>query len=240
MDVMRTQSIPFVLVALIAMWLVPAGRANTIEVDAVGFDAASEPINFTADFAFSANTLSLTLTNNTSDPISAAETIRSLSFKLPGFTAFSAFAASGVGRTVNTNAAGGYTDSPITVDWSHAVSMSGVYTISATGPDQLVIGNPNGSNAYASAVSSITNGPHNPHLANSPTFTWTISGLQSTSTVSNVVFGNGTESETIAETKVTTHLTVVPLPSSAWMGLALLTFLGFARMLPTGRNHSAR
>ncbi len=219
------------------MWLVPTGRANTITVNAVGFDAASEPINFTAAFAFSANTLSLSLTNNTSDPKSAAETIRDLSFKLPGFASMSAFAASGTGRMVSSNAPGGYTSPSITVDWSHAVSATtGIFTMSSTGPDQLIIGNPNASNAYANANSSIMNGPHNPHLANSPTFTWTIPGLQSTSTVSNVIFGNGTSNETILGSPVT----VVPLPSSAWMGLALLTCLGFARILPTGRNRLAR
>lgn len=224
-----------VLAASVLLAAAPAARAAAMyKLSAVGSTAGGRPIDFDAVFTLASDSLTIELTNHADNPVDAAQTIRSIAFRLSGVTAAPTFSAfSGISRDVNGNGVGAYVDVPITsVDWT-ASNVADVYRISADGPDYLVIGDPAANNAYAAANNSIKNNAHNPHLANSAVFTLAIAGVTETTLITDVVFGNGTSSETI-DASDPLRLTLIPTPAAGSMGGVLMLALAALR-----RRHRA-
>jgi PEP-CTERM motif len=136
------------------------------------------------------------LINSIVDPTSVIQNISGIQFTIEDATAGSMTSSSGTQRTIAadgtfTNAAAG------TTDWLFSFSGAGVFNLTAlgaSGPDQTIVGAPNGSNVYDSANGSIAaNNPHNPFLAESARFSLNGVGITDLSTITNVVlfFGTG-------------------------------------------------
>jgi len=125
--------------AVLAMG-VGTARAGTTTVTMTGVNNnAGDPLNFSAVFTFSNNVLLVQLFNNQTNPSTAAQTIRGVTFSLNGglnsITAGS-FASSGTAITVDGQGAGQYTlaNSPTSLSaWTGTVS-GGLYNISETVP----------------------------------------------------------------------------------------------------------
>ena len=177
-----------------SVFLLTAGAlkasAYTISVnDAAGHAA-------TAEFLFSAGSLTLKLTNDGADPHSANNLLTGFSFDYAK-TGLSLTSNTGIARNVNSNGT-----------WSDGASQSIGWTLDLSGADPFlnfhpgaslaIIGAPNsGTGKYSDANASIAgNGPHNPFTATVGTFVITGPTFTANTIISDVTFTFGTEFET--------------------------------------------
>lgn len=174
--------------------------ANTILVTPDGAtNAGGGPVSATAEFAFSAGQLILTLTNTLVNPKDVAQNISDFSFLLANdvnTTGSALTNSSGLERTVASN--GSFTNgSTVATGW--ALSTPIIHTVylnvlgTAAGPGHTIIGLPNASNLYSNANGSIAgNGPHNPFLAGPVQFIISIPGVTAATVPVSAVFSFGT------------------------------------------------
>ncbi|RPI16937.1 MAG: PEP-CTERM sorting domain-containing protein [Acidobacteriales bacterium] len=173
-----------------------------------GSTAGGEPVNASATFTTSAGSLLITLTNLQADPTSVAQNLSDLAFTLStgqtsgtliSSSVFALRTIAGSGGTFIDAGAGSSTGWALETGTTNGgLSTAGfrlcdLCDAAANTPAYTIIGPPNGSNLYASANSSIAgNGPHNPFIGQSATFTLAIPGITSTTTVTNAIFSFGT------------------------------------------------
>src|ERR1051326_7471694 len=152
-------------------------------------------------------TVTITLNNNLTNAqvVSVIQNISGVYFQVSGYT-LGAVSLSGSSSTQSTNIDGsgnavlagavnptgwgaGHDGSLISV----CVVCAGSFNVGPTaGPSQTIIGG-TGSGTYANANGSIAgNGPHNPFLVGTTTFTLVVPGVTVNSTFSNVVIQFGT------------------------------------------------
>ena len=152
-------------------------------------------------------TVTITLSNNLSNAqvVSVIQNISGVYFQVSGYTLGAvSLTSSGSAQSTNINGSGnavlagavsptgwgaGHDGALISV----CVVCAGSFNVGPTaGPAQTIIGG-NGSGAYANANGSIAgNGPHNPFLVGTTTFTLVVPGVTQGSTFSNVVIQFGT------------------------------------------------
>jgi hypothetical protein len=191
----------------------------------------------TAAFTFGVDTLTVVVTNTTSNPGSVADNISGMFFNLPGATGGSLTGASSPTlRTVSGT--GTFTDvaGPTTVagvGW--VFSSSGTqYSVDVlagggAGPAHTILGNP----AYPGG-SIGGNGPHNPFLFNSATFVYTFTGgVTAASLPSGVSFQFGTTDGHFDAGTCTSGCTptTTPEPATYAMLASGLGLLAFGRKL---------
>jgi hypothetical protein len=152
-------------------------------------------------------TVTITLNNNLTNAqvVSVIQNISGVYFQVSGYT-LGAVSLTGSSSTQSTNIDGsgnatlagavnptgwgaGHNGSLISV----CVVCAGSFNVGPTsGPEQTIIGG-TGSGTYANANGSIDgNGPHNPFLVGTTTFTLVVPGVTVNSTFSNVVIQFGT------------------------------------------------
>jgi hypothetical protein len=178
-----------------------------------------------------AGTLSITLTDLLANPTDVGQLLSDLSFTLnTGQTAGTLASSSGQlitvagngSSTLGASVATGWVLSGLTLD---ALAAGGA------GPKHLIIGPP-GAGGYTNANGSIAgNGPHNPFLNDSATFTINITGLTSASVVNSATFSFGTTEGAELVTGVDPPITT-PLPSALPLfatGIGGLGLLGWRR-----------
>lgn len=176
-----------------------AASAATITYNA-NTTLGGNPIDATATFVTNDHgTLDITLTDLQANPLTVAQLISDLDFKLSnGATSGTLDSSSGQEITVN----GGGTFSlggTVATGWL-LNSISGGLQLdvlgSKTAPSHLIIGPPDGSNLYSKANGSIAgNGPHNPFLDGTAMFTLDVPGVTSATTVTSAIFSFGTSSD---------------------------------------------
>lgn len=173
--------------------MVASANANTVMFETPsGASSGGEPVDASATFVTSANTLTITLVNVEANPTDVTQLISDLSFSLTsGQTSGTLVPGSGLQRSVATG--GAFTDSTVPdLGWD----LSGLaLTVLGTpiGPAHLIIGPPNGSNKYSNADPTIAgNALNNPFLAGPILFTIHISGLTGADTVNSTSFSFGT------------------------------------------------
>jgi hypothetical protein len=125
---------------------------------------------------------------------------------------------------------------PGAVGWIYSgAATSGsldVLAAGGAGPAHLIIGPPGTGGTYSNANGSIAgNGPHNPFLNQTATFTLTAPNISASSTITSATFSFGTTSgvNVIGQS-------VVPEPSSLVLGFAALGFVGALRLYKTQRR----
>jgi hypothetical protein len=157
------------------------------------------PVDASATFVTSANTITITLTNLEANVTTVAQNLSDLFFTTNGGTTTSAtsLSSSGLERTVNSN--GTFTDgSVVSTGWGLDAAAAGTIhldDLGFAGPQHTIIGPPAGGGLYSNANGSIAgNGPHNPFLAQSVFFTLTVPGVTSGTQITSATFSFGTES----------------------------------------------
>lgn len=166
-------------------------------VTPTGSSDADGAVKAEADFTTGAGTITILLQNLQVNIKSVGEALSDLSFTLDGGQKSGTLSSSsGLHRTVNDD--GTYTDgSTVATGWPLSTDGSGLLLDRLNAPGQksnLIIGPPDGSNLYSAANGSIAgNGPHNPFLAYSASFTLSVTGVTADTIVTGAVFSFGTE-----------------------------------------------
>jgi hypothetical protein len=188
-----------------------------------------------ADFTFGSNTLTVVLIDTTVNPGGVIDNLSGLQFSFAGGTGAALTGAVAThSRTVFAD--GTYSDAPgfntvATVGWEFLTAP--IYQVDVlcggcAGPSHTILGQPDGSNLYSNANSSIAgNGPHNPFIQDRITFTFTFaSGVNSNTQLSAVNFQFGTTPDTfIPGTSCTTNCGDIPLPEPAPLALLAIGML---------------
>jgi hypothetical protein len=222
-----------------AQWLAAAVvgfAASAAKADIVTFvtptgstSTGGDPISASATFTTSGGTLTIVLKDLQGNPKDAAQLLSDLSFTLGHggtLTGASQTGASSQELTVNGN--GTFS---VGANLTTVAAVGWVFTNSTTtgtldvlqgpghaGPAHLIIGPPGGP-TYSNANGSIAgNGPHNPFLNQSATFTITGPGIDDGTTVTAATFSfSTTEGSSLIPGTLST--TPVPAPPALVLGL---------------------
>ena len=204
-----------------------AAQATTITyVTPAGATTSGGPVNASATFVTSADTVTLTLTNLQANPKEVAQLISDIYFTLStGQTSGTLSSSSGQeitvagGRHLCHGFHGGY---GLGHGRRHAAPDGPRLQRAGT----LIIGPPDGSDVYSNANGSIAgNGPHNPFLNQTATFTMNVIGVTADSWVNGAIFSFGTEAGITVTGECTRDCgtTNVPEPGTlALLGLGLM------------------
>ena len=235
-------------IALGCLLLAAASVASaTTTFIAQGTSSGGNSVYAEADFTFSNNLLTLTLTNLLVNPANAAQNISDFEFTIASLSGTTAtltpytgastntkapqlVTITGPGYTVTSNGSAGYDPG-----WAFAYS-SGNFALDAlagsvNGPAYTIVGPP-GASGYTNANSSLTNGAHNPMIYQSATWVFNVVNPGgSVLNITNVNFSFGTTAGNDYTCDASHNFcAAVPEPGS-WLllgsGLAVLLF--FAR-----------
>lgn len=189
-----------------------------------GASTGGQGVDAKATFTTSTNQVSVLLENLQADPRSVVQALSGVQFTIStGQSSGTLSSSSGTERTITGT--GAYSDGgSASTGWSlSTVGSSLLLNLLGTpeAPQHTIIGPPNGSNQYANANNSITNGTHSPFLAQSATFTLNVSGVASVSSINNVIF----QFNTGAGNTVTGNIVPEPASISLLFGGLLLPLL---------------
>jgi hypothetical protein len=156
-------------------------------------ESGGNPVDASAIFATSTDTVTITLNNLLANPKTVAQLISDISFGLSsGQTAGTLASSSGTPRFV----AGDGTWTPGatgSTGWGVDAGTLHLTALGFVGPAGLILGPPDVSGVYANANNSIAgNGPHNPFLGLSATFVLNVPGVDADTTINDVQFSFGT------------------------------------------------
>ena len=221
--------------AVLVLLLASVAGAASITFDTpLGSTVGGQPVSATATFSTGAGILTINLTNLQDNPKSVIQNLSDLSFVLSGgLTAGSLTSSSALERTVNSN--GTFTNGATgATGWELDPSGLRLHVLGTLiGPAHTLIGGPDGSNVYSNANGSIAgNGPHNPFITGTATFSLAGLGITTDSTITSAIFSFGTtEGNNVTGTCIrdcTPPPQVVPEPST-WLMLVTgtLGLLGY-------------
>ncbi len=254
----QTLSRVFPLVAAAALGAFAATDASAgLVLTGSGTSAGGNDISALAGISFSSNTMTITLRNTTAETFAPTELLAGFDFTLSGgltVVGDLTFASAQHGRDVFGNGAGEFTDTAGAVDlltagggaptWEIGSQGSGFRLIFTPDAEYSIIGKAVG-NAYANANGGIVgNDGHNPFVAQQATFTFLLSGNATDSNFTSGTFLYNTANFTTVTGRPFVGpdpFTVqsVPLPSTAWAGLAMLSALGVGYAMRKRRSASS-
>lgn len=192
-------------------------RADMVTfVNGTSTESGGNAIATEADFVTSTNTVTVTLKNLLVNPKTVAQNISDLFFKLSDTSLTSGSLSSSSAQLVTVAADGTPTlGSTVSTGWGLDTfnNTLGFHLndLGFAGPAHTIIGAPDSSGIYSNAKGSIAgNGPHNPFLNQSATFTVTIAGVTSATKVTGATFSFNT----VAGDNVTGKIQSVPEPAS--------------------------
>jgi hypothetical protein len=215
-------------VALVTLAVTPpAARAATQTFNtAAATENGGDPVNATATFVESDNTLTITVTNLFTGPKNVDQALSGLSFTISGGSLSGSSMASDTsgssGQEVTIPNNGHFTlGSTVATGWAYS-STDPTGTLNFGGSNHLIVGPPDG-NKYKGSIT----GNNNPFLNGSATFT--ITGLTGSPTVTAATFSFGTVAgDNVAGVDPPLITTAVPEPSAlAIAGLGALGFVGY-------------
>jgi hypothetical protein len=201
-----------------------AASADTITLNTVpGATTGGGPVSASVTFTVSASgVLTIQLTNSSANPTDVAQAISDLSFQAG---TLSGTLSSSTASTIFVNSGGTTTaGSTGSTGWGLDSSTGGNFHLTALGfigPAGLIIGPPGPGGVYTNANGSIAgNGPHNPFINQTATFTLSIAGLTSVSQLSNVSISFGTTPGVNVPTTNTPEPTTMLLLGTGLLGVA--------------------
>jgi len=171
--------------------------ANSITyVTPTGSTAGGQPVDATATFTTGPGTVTITLSSLQANPKSVVQGLSDLDFVLNN-GATSGTLASCMGQDLTVHGNGTYTlGSTGSTGWGLNNNISGGLQLDALGyigPAHLILGPPGLGGSYGNANGSIAgNGPHNPFLNQTATFTVDVAGVDATTQITNATFSFGT------------------------------------------------
>jgi hypothetical protein len=193
-----------------------ASCASAATIFFTGNSSDGHAVSATAEFTPAANTLTIKLTNTTTNTLDAGELLTALDFSL-GVLTPSLTSKTGIERTVNGNGTFSDTASAQDLSWSLVSKGSGVYQLNFNpNAEDAIIAPPSGS-TYTGNGSINGNNGHNPFAAVSATFVLSVPGATVATPITVAAFRFGTNLDSAPGT------TTVPEPTSAallLMGLA--------------------
>jgi hypothetical protein len=180
------------------MVLAVASQATTINfVTPTGSTTGGGPVNASATVTTGAGVVTVVLSDFQANPTDIAQLISGFQFVLSSPAATTGTLATQGGALINIDGAGSVTSiagSP--TGWQLNNNVSGGLQLSALGggqPANLIIGPPGAGGVYTAANGSIAgNGPHNPFINGTGTFTLNVAGVTTATTVSSAFFSFGT------------------------------------------------
>jgi hypothetical protein len=233
-------------VRLLATALTISGIASGTTITFVtpsGSATSSGSVNASAVFATGPGTLTITLSDLLANPTSMGQLLSNVQFALSSSLNGSAsMSSSATERTVNSNSS--FTEgSTVSTGWALQLSggagaficvmcpAGGTPAPTAPPPSHLIIG----AGPYTNANSSITgNGPHNPFLDETATFTISESAITSATVASNVVFGFGTQFGSDVTGQVSASASAAPESKTMLLiGTGLILLGSFRKLVRT-------
>jgi hypothetical protein len=197
--------------------------------------SGTHPVNAEADLTTSAGSISITLKDLQANPTDVGQLLSDLSFAVGNGGSLTGSSQTGASSQELTVKGGGTFN--IGANLTTVAEVGWVYTTSSStagkldvlqgpghaGPAHLITGPP-GRPTYANAKGSIAgNGPHNPFLNQSATFTITAPKVSADTTITGVVFSFSTTEDSVLIPGV---MVPVPEPSSLLLGLVGLGVVG--------------
>ena len=180
-----------------------AAGANTIVTYATATGAlnGTRPVSIEAIFDLGPDSIKITVTNLENNPVDVSQGLNALAFQPTGqgMTIIQPKLNSSSSAEIYINGDGTHsTPAPVaTTSWALSTSsVAGglpfqVCRLCNARPDQLLIGDWGAGGLYSAANGSIAdNGPHNPFLYKTATFT--ITGINNATGISSVIFSFGT------------------------------------------------
>jgi hypothetical protein len=225
--------------AVISIVVLALGLASAVSADQVfstpaGSTVNTESVSATADFSISGNTLTITLSNTQANMQDAGQLLTDLFFTLsaPGTPSLS----TQTGLLINVGAGGTVTPTgSTTLGWGFGSATVGSLNgfelcvicqggpTTSTTPSEGILGPPSADGNYDDGNGSIdSNGPHNPFVEQTATFT--ITGIPTGAVIDDAIF-----SFTTTPGNNVTGMSA-PEPSSLLLlGTGLFGLMGFAR-----------
>jgi hypothetical protein len=210
--------------------VVAPARAGTITyVTPPGATVPDGAVRAEATFTTNAGALTITLKDLLANPKSAGQLLSDLVFTVGNGSLTGASLSSSSGQEITVNKNGTFTlGSTVAAGWVYTTSGGGTTgTLDVlsgpghAGPAHLIIGPPGPGGTYSNANGSIAgNGPHNPFLNQTATFTIDGAGITAATTITSATFSFGTTSG------IFVHGQVVPEPSSLILSLCGLGLVG--------------
>ena len=177
-----------------------AASASTISfsTSAGAMNGNHEAVNASGTITTNANgTVTVTLTNNLANLTDAGQLLTDLFFNLSSApsSALNTTTTPTIGSLISIDGSGNATSSAAALaSWGLSSSGAQIHLDSLIGgPSQGIIGPGGPGGVYTNANGSIAaNGPHNPFLTGTVTFTFAVGGVTDATTISAPVFSFGT------------------------------------------------
>jgi hypothetical protein len=200
-----------------------------------------QPVSASATFTTSLHSLTIVLTDLLANPKDVGQLLSDLSFTLGnGGSLTGASLSSSSGQVITVASNGTFTAGPtVATGWVPTLGgtsghLDDLVGTGHAGPAHTIIGPPGPGGTYSAVNNSIKgNGPHNPFLNQSATFTITGAGITADTTITSATFSFGTASG------VTVAGVSVPEPSAVVIcltGMSLAGIIGICRSRRRGRS----
>jgi hypothetical protein len=239
----HSKAVFFIAVAALA-WLAAQSGVATVYAGSItyvtpaGSMTGGQPVDASVTLTTSAGVLTITLTNLEANPTSVVQCLSDLQFTVGnGGSLTGGTLASSSAQEITVNSGGTFTlGSTVATGWTNDSfsGSSGSLDVlgSPTAPAHLIIGPPGPGGTYSNANGSIAgNGPHNPFLNQSASFTIGASGITADTTITSVTFSFGTTEGANLVPGV-----IIPEPSSLVLSAIGASFVGLIVVRPSRRR----